>query len=323
MPIRSTRFRPCCTTRCSTRSSATSSASWPRRPTLSVWKKLVARARAPRARGRCRLRRQVRRPHRILQVADRSAGACRHAHRSKVKIHYIDSEDIERDGTAAMLLGMDAILLPGGFGKRGTEGKIAAIRYARENKVPYLGICLGMQLAVIEFARHVAGHGRAPQHRVRPQGHAASGGRPDHRVAGQLGQGRKARRRFRPRRHHAPRRPALPGQGRHAGARSMGAEVNERHRHRYEVNNTCSSSKPPVWWFRRARRRPTCARWSNCRPDVHPWFVGCQFHPEFTSNPRRATRCSSPTSGGAGASQGLTCCRRKPLWCSCGKAAKS
>ncbi len=76
--------------------------------------------------------------------------------RSKVKIHYIDSEEIEAHGAAA-LAKMDAILVPGGFGKRGTEGKIAAIRYARENKIPYLGICLGMQLAVIEYARHVAG----------------------------------------------------------------------------------------------------------------------------------------------------------------------
>ncbi len=75
---------------------------------------------------------------------------------SKVKIHYIDSEEIEKSGTDK-LKSMDAILIPGGFGVRGTEGKIAAIRYARENKVPYLGIWLGMQLAVIEFARNVAG----------------------------------------------------------------------------------------------------------------------------------------------------------------------
>ena len=77
--------------------------------------------------------------------------------RSKVTIHYIDSEEIELHGPLTLLKEMDAILVPGGFGRRGTEGKIAAIRYARENKVPYLGICLGMQLATIEFARHVAG----------------------------------------------------------------------------------------------------------------------------------------------------------------------
>jgi CTP synthase len=78
------------------------------------------------------------------------------ATRSKVKISYIDSEEIERQGCAA-LQGMDAILIPGGFGRRGTEGKIAAIRHAREGGIPFLGICLGMQLAVVEFARHVAG----------------------------------------------------------------------------------------------------------------------------------------------------------------------
>ena len=76
--------------------------------------------------------------------------------RCKVNIEYLDSENIEKDGTA-VLKGVDAILVPGGFGRRGTEGKIAAIRHARENKVPYLGICLGMQLAVVEFARDVAG----------------------------------------------------------------------------------------------------------------------------------------------------------------------
>ncbi|TMG82066.1 MAG: CTP synthetase, partial [Betaproteobacteria bacterium] len=76
--------------------------------------------------------------------------------RSKVQIHYVDSESIERDGIDA-LKGVHAILVPGGFGKRGVEGKIAAIRHARENQIPYLGICLGMQLAVIEYARHKAG----------------------------------------------------------------------------------------------------------------------------------------------------------------------
>ncbi|MFZ1796744.1 MAG: CTP synthetase, partial [Dokdonella sp.] len=79
--------------------------------------------------------------------------------RSKINIHYIDSEQIEKagDGGKSALEGMDGILVPGGFGRRGTEGKIMAIRHARENRVPYLGICLGMQLATIEFARHVAG----------------------------------------------------------------------------------------------------------------------------------------------------------------------
>jgi CTP synthase len=115
------------------------------------------RAGAPAARGQHRLRRQVRRPHRVLQVADRSAGPCRHPH-AQQGAHPLHRLRGHRARTApGALEGMDAILVPGGFGKRGTEGKIAAIRYARENKVPYLGICLGMQLATIEFARHVAG----------------------------------------------------------------------------------------------------------------------------------------------------------------------
>ena len=133
---------------------------------------------------------------------------------------------------------MDAILVPGGFGKRGVEGKIKAIRYARENGIPYLGICLGMQLAVIEYARHMAGLDGRQQHRVRSR-HAASGGRADHRVA-------------EPRRlDRAARRPSsdlggtmrlgaqpcdvVPGSLAH---RIYGATtVAERHRHRYEVNN--------------------------------------------------------------------------------------
>ncbi len=82
---------------------------------------------------------------------------------SKVKIHYMDSEDIEQNGTDK-LAEMDAILIPGGFGVRGTEGKIAAIQFARENKIPYLGICLGMQLAVIEYARNVARFKRCKQY---------------------------------------------------------------------------------------------------------------------------------------------------------------
>src|SRR3546814_3250233 len=86
---------------------------------------------------------------------------------SKVRIHYIDSEDIEKSGTDA-LAEMHAILVPGGFGDRGTEGKIAAIRYARENKVPYLGICLGMQLAVIEYARNKAGIDDAHSSELKP-----------------------------------------------------------------------------------------------------------------------------------------------------------
>ena len=154
--------------------------------------------------------------------------------RSKINIEYIDSEDIETRGTD-QLKHLDAILVPGGFGKRGTEGKIAAIRYARENGVPYLGICLGMQLAVIEFARHVAGLGGANSTEFDPSA--------PHPVVALITEwmdreGKvEARQLVRPGRHDAQGRAARaikPG----TRAQSIyGDEVNERHRHRYEVNN--------------------------------------------------------------------------------------
>ncbi len=132
--------------------------------------------------------------------------------RSKVDIHYVDSEAVERDGIDS-LKGMDAILVPGGFGKRGVEGKIHAIRYARENKVPYLGICLGMQLAVIEYARHQAGLADANSTEF-DAGHAASGRGADHRMAESRRDDRAAQRAVRSRRHDAARRAAVRGRAR-------------------------------------------------------------------------------------------------------------
>ena len=209
--------------------------------------------------------------------------------RSKVKIHYIDSEEIESNGCGS-LKSMDAILVPGGFGRRGTEGKIAAIRYARENKVPYLGICLGMQLAVIEFARNVAGMSGAhstefekaspfPVIALITEWQDASGKLEKRdessdlggtmRLGGQvciLGEGSLAR--------------EIYGKG----------EIIERHRHRYEVNNTLLdaletkglvvSGRAPVTDLCEMIELPKDGA------NAHPWFVGCQFHPEFTSSPR-------------------------------------
>ena len=146
--------------------------------------------------------------------------------RSKVQIHYVDSEAVERDGIEP-LKGMDAILVPGGFGKRGVEGKIAAIRYARENRVPYLGICLGMQLAVIEYARHKAGLAQCEQHRVR-SGDAASGRRADHRMAEPRRLDRKAHGKVGPGRHDAARRAAVRHRSRHAREPYLRSELRRR-----------------------------------------------------------------------------------------------
>jgi CTP synthase len=204
---------------------------------------------------------------------------------SKVKIHYIDSEDIEQKGTAA-LQGMDAILVPGGFGVRGTEGKIAAIQYARENKVPYLGICLGMQLAVIEFARHVAGLTGANSTEFNPQA--------QHKLIGLIDEWQDASGNIEKRdensdlggtmRLGAQSCPTVPNT---LAASIYGAAVNERHRHRYEVNNHYVDQLKAAGLVVSART-PTedLCEMVELPQNVHPWFVACQFHPEFTSNPR-------------------------------------
>ncbi|TRZ64439.1 MAG: CTP synthase [Rhodocyclaceae bacterium] len=204
---------------------------------------------------------------------------------SKVNIHYLDSEEIERNGTAS-LADMDGILVPGGFGKRGTEGKIAAIRYAREHQVPYLGICLGMQLATIEFARHVAGLAGANSTEFAPD--------TPHPVVALITEwldreGRVERRDNQSNlggtmRLGAQRCPIKPGT---LAARIYGGEVNERHRHRYEVNNIYVPKLEAAGMVISART-PTedLPEMMELSPELHPWFVGVQFHPEFTSNPR-------------------------------------
>ena len=204
--------------------------------------------------------------------------------RSKIAIHYLDSEAIEREGTGA-LAGMDAILVPGGFGKRGVEGKVAAIRYARQNKVPYLGICLGMQLAVIEFARDVAGLEGAHSTEFDPDTpHPVIAlitewldreGRVEKRDAGaDLGGTMR-----------------LGGQTCALAADSLARKVygadtiDERHRHRYEVNNIYLNRLQQAGLKVSGKSEDGRLCEMVELPD-HPWFIGCQFHPEFTSSPR-------------------------------------
>ena len=203
--------------------------------------------------------------------------------KSRVNVEYIDSENIEQHGVS-VLKPFDAILVPGGFGKRGTEGKIAAIRYAREYNVPYLGICLGMQLAVIEFARHVAGLTDANSTEFDPVS--------PHPVVALITEWLDREGRIEKRdeqsdlggtmRKGAQKCPIKPGT---LASKIYGAQVNERHRHRYEVNNVyvprleeaglVISSLTPT------ENLPEMMELPN-----HPWFVGVQFHPEFTSTPR-------------------------------------
>jgi CTP synthase len=208
--------------------------------------------------------------------------------RSKVHIHYVDSETVERDGLDG-LKGMDAILVPGGFGKRGVEGKIAAIRHARENRIPYLGICLGMQLAVIEYARHKAGLADANSTEFDPD--------TPHPVVALVTE-------WQNRDGTVEKRTAQSDLG---GTMRLGAQpcevvpgslaqriygattVAERHRHRYEVNNHYLPRLEAAGLVVGARAKSALAG-DLCEMIEladHPWFFGCQYHPEFTSNPRR------------------------------------
>ena len=204
---------------------------------------------------------------------------------SRVKIHYIDSEEIERIGTSA-LENMDAILIPGGFGVRGTEGKIAAITFARTHKIPYLGICLGMQLAVIEFARNVAG--------LTDANSTEFNATTPHKIIGLINEWQDAAGNVQVRDEHSHLggtmrlgAQACPIEPNTLAASIYGAQVNERHRHRYEVNNHYVEELKKAGMVISARTTgEDLCEIIELPKSSHPWFVGVQFHPEFTSNPR-------------------------------------
>jgi CTP synthase len=206
-----------------------------------------------------------------------------HVH-TRVKIRYIESETLEHQGTR-VLQGADAILVPGGFGERGIEGKIMAARYARENKIPYLGICLGMQVAVIEFARNVVGLAGAHSTEFNP----ASA----HPVIGLVTEWIDATGRVERRDDKSDlggtMRLGIQNCRLKAGSKSRAlynAEtIAERHRHRYEFNNnyrkTLTEKGLDIVGVSEDEELVEMVE----LPD-HPWFVACQFHPEFTSTPR-------------------------------------
>ncbi len=203
--------------------------------------------------------------------------------RTKVRIEYVDSEQFEKTGVVN-LDHLDAVLVPGGFGKRGTEGKIRAIQYAREHKVPYLGICLGMQLATIEFARNVCGLEGANSTEFDPD--------TPHPVVALITEwldrtGRIERRSAKSdlggtMRLGSQKCPVEPGTLAH---RIYGLEVNERHRHRYEVNNIYVPQLEAKG-YKVSARTPSEHLPEMMELPGHPFFFGVQFHPEFTSTPR-------------------------------------
>jgi CTP synthase len=196
------------------------------------------------------------------------------AHQLKVNIHWLEAEGIVGEGWQRQLEPYDAILVPGGFGKRGIDGMLNAIRYARENKVPYFGICLGMQTLVIEYARNVCGLDDADSTEFNPGA--------THRVIYKLRE--------------------LKGIDELGGTMRLGSwpcrlkpdsfankaygarEIQERHRHRYEFNREYEDQLKAAG-LRLTGETPDGAYVEICEIADHPWFLGCQFHPEFKSKP--------------------------------------
>ncbi len=248
---------------------------WSRLPDISPWKSVVERFLRP-SKGAARIAVvgkyvHLRDSYKSLHEALVHGGIFNDA---RVDLHYVDSEEIEKADDAAKVLGdVDAILVPGGFGERGTEGKIMAIRYARERGVPFFGICLGMQLAVVEFARHVAGIARANSAEFDPSAPAVIDLMPEQR--GLRDKGATMR---------LGAYPCTLAPGSLAAEAYGATEISERHRHRYEVNNEY-----------REQLEAKGLVLSGTSPDRslvemvelrnHPYFLGCQFHPELKSRP--------------------------------------
>ncbi len=206
---------------------------------------------------------------------------------SQINITYVDSENIEKEGTDC-LINMHAILVPGGFGKRGVEGKIMAIKFARTHHIPYLGICLGMQLAVIEYARN----------KTQMKGAHSTEFNPDtpYPVIGLITEWRTRDGHIETRDEHSD----IGGSMRLGGQecllkigslawKAYGADkIIERHRHRYEVNSIYipNLEKAGLYISGLSKEEKLCEM-IELSEDEHPWFLGCQFHPEFTSTPRQ------------------------------------
>ena len=219
--------------------------------------------------------------YKSLNEALRHAGMKNHA---KVKIDYIDSETITAD-SVSRLAKYDAILVPGGFGKRGIEGKICAARFARESKVPYLGICLGMQVATIEFARHVAGLAGANSTEFDPdcanpvialitEWKDADGTIKTRNANSDLGGTMRL---------GAQSSDVAPGTLAH---QIYGDVVTERHRHRYEANvNFLDDLRKAGLVISALTQREHLTEMVELPQSAHPWYVGVQFHPEFKSTP--------------------------------------
>ncbi len=198
------------------------------------------------------------------------------ANRVKVELDWVDTEALDRNNLEQRLGRCHGILVCPGFGERGVEGKILAAQYAREHRVPFLGICLGMQIAIIEFARNVCGLARAHSTEFDSQTpHPVIDFLPEQRAVRNMGGTMRL-----------GAYPCVVASGTKAAAAYGESQISERHRHRYEVNNDYReplSAKGLVF----SGTSPDGALVEMAELSDHPWFVGCQFHPEFKSRPMR------------------------------------
>jgi CTP synthase len=248
---------------------------WSRAPRLEKWEQIIEKVYRP-SRGEVRIALvgkyvELKESYKSLNESLAHGGI---ANDCRVKIEFVDSQDVEAKGAEAMLGTMDAVLVPGGFGVRGTEGKIQAVKYAREKRKPFFGICLGLQMAVIEYARHVLGLPTANSLEFDEK-------TPDPVVTLMESQ-TSVKDKGGTMRLGSYACTLKPGTLAH---RLYGAEaIKERHRHRFEVNNAY-----------RARLSGAGLVFSGVNPELdlvelieitdHPHFIGCQFHPEFQSKP--------------------------------------
>jgi CTP synthase len=247
---------------------------WTKAPDLAPWKDLAERIRNPKDEvtiGIVGKYVDLTDSYKSLNEALRHGG---YANEATVKLSFIDSEEIEKTGDISALGKVDGILVPGGFGERGTEGKITAIKYARENRIPFYGICLGMQLAVVEFARNVCGLPKANSLEFDPD-------TPDPVIS--LMEEQKAV-------HNkgATMRLGAYDCKLEKDSRSFAAykerEISERHRHRYEFNNQYMDTFEKNG-LKIAGISKSTGLVEIVELESHPWYVGCQFHPEFKSRP--------------------------------------
>jgi CTP synthase len=251
---------------------------WSRQPDLSAWQRVCDRFKKP-ERGAVKIGMvgkyvHLRDAYKSLHEALVHAGL---ANDCKVDVEYIDSEVVEKEGAAKLLAHLDAVLVPGGFGDRGTEGKISAIGYARLNKIPFFGICLGMQLAVVEFARNVAGLAGANStefDRDTP-----------YPVIDLLPEQRALRNKGATMRLGAFPCTLAPGT---VAADAYGTpDISERHRHRYEFAAEFKAQLAAAGLVL-SGTSPDKKLVEMIELSLHPHFVGCQFHPEFKSKPAAA-----------------------------------